>query len=192
MSTRKTFAAYIDRDGTICEEGNYISRPEQVLLLPGAAAGLKRIAELGGAIVVVTNQSGIGRGYYSEQDLAGVNERLHQYLEDEGVAWDALYYCPHYYGGEVAEYDVKCDCRKPASGMVERARKEFGLEGVKEFVIGDRDTDIGLGHNIGASTILVTTGYGAETAKRAAAGEFEVDFVADGLPAAAEWIGKQL
>lgn len=192
MLTGKTFTAYIDRDGTICEEGDYISRPEQVVLLPGAAAGLRRMAEMGGALVVVTNQSGIGRGYYSEKDLEQVNARLCQVLGDEGVAWDGLYYCPHYHGGEVKEYDIDCNCRKPKPGMVEKARRELKLAAAREFVIGDRETDIGLGHNIGAAAILVSTGYGGEVSKRVEAGELKVDFTAADLVAAAGWIEKQL
>jgi len=186
------FTVFLDRDGTICAEGNYISRPEQVVLLPGAVDGLRRMVDLGGCLVVVTNQSGIGRGYYTEKDLEAVNGRLQELLAEHKLAWDALYYCPHFAGGEVKEYDIECNCRKPRPGMIERAREEMDLPSGPAFVIGDRETDLLLGKNTGCRSILVTSGYGAEEAKRVASGEVEADFVAAGLPEAVVWIESQL
>lgn len=168
-------AIFLDRDGTIIVDSGYLCDPAGVELLPGAVAGLRRMQALGLALVVVTNQSGIGRGYYDRAAADRVGQRLDDLLAAEGVRLDGVYICPH------APQDG-CACRKPRPGLVEQASRELGLEPAASFVIGDKACDIGLGEAVGATTILVTTGSGETTR---AAGDCRPDHVATGLDAAA-------
>lgn len=171
-------AVFLDRDGTLIEERHYLHEPDEVVLLPGAIEGLRRLRDLGLALVVVTNQSGIGRGYYDADALSRVHTRLIGLLAAEGVRLDGLYACPH-------TPEDGCACRKPRPGLVEQARRELGLAPAGSFVIGDKACDIVLGQAIGAVTVLVTTGYGAQTV---ANGSCRPDYVAADLGAAARII----
>lgn len=146
----------LDRDGTIIVDKNYLSDPAGVELLPGAAEGLLLLQKSGFGLVVVTNQSGIGRGYYSIQDMDAVNKRMCLLLADSGIVFDGIYFCPH------GPHD-KCDCRKPLPGMALRAAAELGFELELAVVIGDKAADLDLARAIGARSVLVRTGYGAMT-----------------------------
>jgi len=168
-------AVFLDRDGTIIEERHYLADPAGVVLLPGAVEGLRRMRGLDLALVVVTNQSGVGRGYYGYEAVERVHDRLRELLAAGGVRLDGIYVCPH------APEDA-CACRKPRPGMVERACRELGLDATASFVIGDKACDIALGRAVRATTILVTTGYGE---KELAAGGCRPDHVAAGLSEAA-------
>jgi D-glycero-D-manno-heptose 1,7-bisphosphate phosphatase len=145
----------LDRDGTIIVERNYLSHPDQVELIPHAADGLAHLATMGLGLVVVTNQSGIGRGYFDEARLAQIHRRMCEMLAGHGVFLDRIYVCPH-----TPEDD--CDCRKPRTHMIASAAAEFGFDPAEAFVIGDKPCDIELGRRVGAKTFLVRTGYGAE------------------------------
>ena len=169
-------AAILDRDGTIIADRDYISDPAEVALLPNAAPGLRRLAALGLRLVVVTNQSGIGRGCFDESQLAAVNNRMEELLRDEGIEIAGIWHCPH-------RPDDGCSCRKPNAGLVDRAAQALGFDPGRAVVIGDKASDIELGKRIGAATILVRTGYGAGTA---ASGAAEPDRIADDLLDAAE------
>ncbi len=181
-----TRAAILDRDGTIIVDRDYISDSAEVELLPNAASGLRRLAALDLRLVVVTNQSGIGRGLFDETRLAEINARLRELLSREGVELAGIWYCPHH-------PDTGCACRKPNTKLVEEAADALGFDPRRSVVIGDKASDIELGKRIGAATILVRTGYGARTV---AGGAVEPDRVADdlleaaqivaGLPAAAD------
>jgi D-glycero-D-manno-heptose 1,7-bisphosphate phosphatase len=170
----------LDRDGTLIVERHYLSRPEDVQLLPGALAGLQRLRQLGLGLVVITNQSGIGRGYFDQAALDAVHARLRQLLQDGGVHLDGIYVCPH--GPEDG-----CACRKPATGLVRQAAAELGFEPAEAFVIGDKASDVEMGRRLGATTLLVRTGYGREHEQ----GKVQADFVVDDLGAVAEVITKQ-
>jgi D-glycero-D-manno-heptose 1,7-bisphosphate phosphatase len=161
-----------DRDGTIIEEREYLSRPEQVTLLPGAGAALRELREMGFGLIVITNQSGIGRGFFDQTQLESVHERLRELLKQEGVHLDGLYVCPH-------KPDDDCPCRKPKLALLQKAAEElrFSLENI--IVIGDKAADIEMGYIAGAVTVLVRTGYGAQTE-----GDVPADFVVDDLAAA--------
>jgi D-glycero-D-manno-heptose 1,7-bisphosphate phosphatase len=175
-------AAFLDRDGTINVERNYLSDPAEVTLLPGAVAGLRRLREMGYALVVLTNQSGLARGYFTAARLEEIHARLRGMLAAEGVELDGIYVCPH--GPE-----DDCDCRKPLPGLARRAAAELGLDLAASVMIGDKAADLGLGRAIGArAAILVRTGHGA--AEEAEAGPL-ADFVADDLAAAAAWIAAR-
>ena len=172
----------LDRDGTIIVERHYLSDPDQVELIPGAVEGLRRLREMGLGLAVVTNQSGVGRGLFDTTRLDLIHRRMSELLEAEGVSLDGIYYCPH-----TPEDD--CGCRKPRTGLLERASKELGLDFETAFVVGDKPVDIELGRRVGATTFLVRTGYGAEVI---AQGPVDCDYVVDDLRQAAGVIARLL
>lgn len=144
---------FVDRDGTINREVHHLSDPDQLELLPDAAEGLRELHRAGCTLVVVSNQSPIGRGMFTEARLLEINSRLTEMLKAQGVTIDGWYWCPH------APWEG-CDCRKPAPGMFLRARDEMGVILEKSWVVGDRLTDLRAGRQVGARAILVATGYG--------------------------------
>lgn len=155
-------AVFLDRDGTIIEDKHYLHDPGGVELIPGAADGLRRLRGLGLRLVLVSNQSGVGRGYFGRGDVERVQGRLIELLAAQGVALDAFYICPH-----APEQD--CDCRKPAPGLVRRACAELGLDARASFVVGDKPCDVELAQATGGRGILVRTGGGARHAEAMAA-----------------------
>jgi len=168
----------LDRDGTINQEREYLSSPDELELLPGAADGIRRMRELGLAVVVVTNQSGVARGYFDEARVHEVHDRLRAMLGKQGAALDGIYYCPH-------GPDDGCECRKPRTALAEAAARELGGDLSASFVVGDKASDIRLGCAVGAATVLVRTGYGARTEGDGGAG---ADYVVDDLIEAARVI----
>src|SRR6185503_15969220 len=145
----------LDRDGTVIVERNYLSDPEGVELLPGAAAGLRKMQALGLRLVLITNQSGVGRGLFKMEAVEAVHERMISFLADQGIRLDSIFVCPH-------RPDEGCRCRKPEPALAHLAADRLGFNSADSVVIGDKACDIRLGENIGASTILVRTGYGDE------------------------------
>ena len=172
----------LDRDGTIILEKHYLSSPNQVELLSGAAEGLRDMSAMGFGLVVVTNQSGIGRGYFTEETLDRVNQKMIDLLGEHDVYLDGIYHCPH------TPQDA-CSCRKPKPELLLKAAKDKHFDPSKCFVVGDKGSDIQLGKAVGATTILVNTGYGREAAK-----DFNVqpDFIVDGLSNVLENISHHL
>ncbi len=168
----------LDRDGTIIEHVHYLSDPEDVKLIAGVVAALEKMSKLGFGLIVLTNQSPIGRSLFSEDRLAEINLRLVNLLREEGVELNAIYYCPHL-------PEDKCICRKPEVGMVSMAVDQFGFDPKESFVIGDKQCDIELGQRVGATTILVRTGYGAEEEKKLIV---PADYVVNDLAEAAQII----
>jgi D-glycero-D-manno-heptose 1,7-bisphosphate phosphatase len=146
---------FLDRDGTINREVHHLSDPDQLELLPGAAEGLRKLCEAGCVLIVVSNQSPIGRGMFTEDRLREIHARLGEMLAAEGVKVSGWYWCPH------APWD-NCDCRKPAPGLFLRARNERGVILEKSWIVGDRLSDLKGGRQVGARAILVATGYGQE------------------------------
>ena len=174
--------AILDRDGTIIEEKNYLSNPDEVELLPGAAEGLRILREMDLGLVVLTNQSGLGRGYFDKEQLDAVHERMTGLVAEEGVRLDGIYYCPHIPG-------ERCDCRKPKDGLLRRAAADLKFNPSKSFVIGDKPCDVELGRRVGATTILVGTGYGSEFIHDPSVA---ADYVMDDLLAAAQTVRARL
>jgi D-glycero-D-manno-heptose 1,7-bisphosphate phosphatase len=168
----------LDRDGTINVDCDYLCDPRKLELIPGAADGLRRLAGLGLGLVVITNQSGVSRGLIQPEQLEAVQARLGQLLAGEGIGLDGIYSCPH------GPADG-CNCRKPLTGLVEQAARELHFDPRLAFMVGDKASDIELGRRVGAVTLLVRTGYGAETERAALA---RADHVVDDLAQAADVI----
>jgi len=179
-------AVFLDRDGTIAEEVGYLNHASRFRMFPFVAAAIRRLNEAGLPVIVVTNQSGVGRGYFPESLVHSVNELMKKDLAAAGARIDAVYYCPH------TSAD-RCDCRKPKTSLLERAAREHLIELSRSFVVGDRYGDIELARNVRARGILVRTGYGeGELAWHSAKWPTQPDFVAEDLSKAADWILRQL
>ncbi len=172
---------FLDRDGTLIQHYPYLSAPERVALTPGAGEAVARLNASNYAVVVVTNQSGLARGLVTETQLSAIHARLRALLRAESAALDALYYCPHLPDGKVSRYRRTCRCRKPGPGMVERAVRELGLEGLPAWVVGDDQRDLELAARVGARSILVRTGLGAATEQGLASSGVEPFAVVDDL-----------
>jgi len=168
----------LDRDGTINVERHYLADPDQVELTEGAGEGLRHLRDLGCELLVVTNQSGVGRGYFTEATLDRIHDRLVERLAAEGVRLSGIYVCPH-----VPEDG--CRCRKPGTALLEQAARERGFDPRDAFVIGDKASDVAMGRRAGSTTLLVRTGYGAGVAD---AGDVTADHVVEDLREAARVI----
>jgi len=172
----------LDRDGTINVEREYLSDPGQLELLPGVASGLRHLRKLGLGLVVITNQSGISRGFFDWACLDLIHQRLCGLLAAEGIQLDGIYVCPH-------QSSDGCTCRKPQPELLEKSAREHHFKPCEAFVIGDKIIDIELGQQVSATTLLVRTGYGAQVAEQMAA---TWDYAVDDLASAAVVIERLL
>jgi D-glycero-D-manno-heptose 1,7-bisphosphate phosphatase len=180
-STRRP-AVFLDRDGTLVVEREYLSDPDDLELLPGVPDALKAMRNAGYALVLVSNQSGVGRGYFSLARAYETMARLRVMLRRHRVEFDAIYFCPH-------RPDEHCGCRKPGTLLLERAEDDLQLRLSSSAMVGDKLLDVATAQRAGAVGVLVRTGYGDAEAKRASADEsVRPDHVADDLHAAADWI----
>lgn len=180
-------AVFLDRDGTIIEEVGYLDRPERVELFPWTIDAIRVLNRAGLAVVLVSNQSGVARGFFTEAVVDAVHQRLADMLAEGGARIDAYYYCPHHPDGKVPQYAQPCSCRKPGRALVDRAVQEFGIDPARSFVVGDRWLDVALGRVVGARSILVRTGYGASEETKPPA-DVAADAVTDNVIAASSWI----
>ncbi len=167
-------AAFLDRDGTLIVEKEYLADPAGVELIPRAAEALRTLAAAGYRLVVVTNQSGIARGYYTEADFLAVQRRVEERFAEAGVRFNGVYFCPHH-----PEITGPCDCRKPGLGMYRRAARELGLDPARSIYVGDRVTDVIPARELGGLGFLVRTGYGELHAAQAPPGVLVVDDLAE-------------
>jgi len=163
-------AVFVDRDGTLMVERHYLADPEGVVLVPSALAALRELSDVGYALVVVTNQSGIARGLYTVEEYRAVAARLEAVLAAGGVAVDGTYFCPHH-----PDLTGPCRCRKPDTGMYERAAEELGLDLARSWYVGDKVSDVLPALALGGRGILVRTGYGREEENGAPDGVHVVD-----------------
>jgi len=200
MKDKKTLraAVFLDRDGTINEDKGYIGNPDDIVLIAGAAEAIKKLNERHIPVIVITNQSGLARGFYREADLERVNKRLEALLKEKGAHIDGLYYCPHH-------PDDKCECRKPQTELIMDAARDHETDLARSVMVGDKYSDMELGRRAGMTDVLVLTGYGTvalEELKQGVMGGLEgffeaggggrglsdLDFVAEDLGEAVAWI----
>lgn len=163
-------AVFLDRDGTVIVEKHFLSRPDEVELLPSAGESIARLNSLGVVVVVVTNQSGVARGYFAERCVAEIHSRLDELLAGCGARVDRYEYCPHHPTDGIGEYRIDCDCRKPRPGMLTRAAAVLNVDLSRSLMVGDRLADLEAGTNAGCHSALVRTGYG-----RAVVLDFDAD-----------------
>ena len=183
-------AVFLDRDGTLLEEAGYLDRLERLLFFPFAIDAVRLLNRGGFAVVIITNQSGVGRGMYEEDFVLRAHEVVDQRVKAGGGRIDGYYYCPHHPSAEVERYRRDCSCRKPGPGMLQQAAKELDLDLARSFAVGDKWTDVQAGVAAGARGILVRTGYGrsSETSPKR---PIVPELIADDLIAAASWILRQ-
>lgn len=182
-------AVFIDRDGTLTDEVGYVNHPSRLRMLPRSAEAIRLLNAAGLPAVVVTNQAGLARGYFTEDVLTKVNELLIAQLATAGARLDGIYVCPHHPTEGAAPYRVRCECRKPKAGLLRRAAAELGLDLERSTMIGDKPSDLVPGREVGAATVLVLTGYGrGEWEYRRDTFEVKPDHVADDLLDAVQWV----
>jgi D-glycero-D-manno-heptose 1,7-bisphosphate phosphatase len=178
-------ALFLDRDGTLIVEKHYLHRPEEVEIIPGSAAALRELSGRGFLLFLVTNQSGVGRGYFTMSDVDRVHAHLEAELAADDVLFDAIYVAPE-------APDQPSRGRKPSPAFLEDAARDFGIDLARSFIVGDRLIDLQTGWNAGcARSLLVRTGEGALTESRASAGSLRDAVVVDDLAAACRWILAQ-
>jgi D-glycero-D-manno-heptose 1,7-bisphosphate phosphatase len=153
-------AVFIDRDGTVNEQMGYINHISRFALLPGAEEAIRVLNSHQYLVIVVSNQSGVARGYFPIELVDEVHAHMRVLLGKEGAFVDGIFFCPHYPRGVVPEYSIECDCRKPKTGLIEKACETFDVDMANSYVIGDRYSDIELALRLNLEGILVTTGYG--------------------------------
>ena len=187
----KNWGVFLDRDGTVTEEVGYVNHPSRLRLIPGAAEGIRMINEAGVPVILATNQAGVARGYFTEELVREVMERLHALLKAQGARLDAVYYCPHHPSAGEPPYRAECECRKPKPGMLLKGALDLGLDLSCSYVVGDKISDVAFAKAAGARGIMVLTGYGlGEFTYQRGGWKLQPDFLADDLCAAAEWILK--
>lgn len=167
----------LDRDGTINVDRHYLSDPAQLEFAPGAVGGLQKLSAAGCRLIIITNQSGVGRGFFDLQQLERVHDTLRRMLEDIGVSVEGVYVCPH-------APDAGCGCRKPESGLMELAAKELKFNPARSFVIGDKESDVQFGLRCGATTILIDS-HGEQACSQAC-------YRVRDLLEAAEWVVRRV
>ena len=181
---RMNRAVFLDRDGTLIEERDFLRRPEQVAIFPGVPAALKRLMDAGYLLFIVSNQSGVGRGYFTLAEVEAVNAHLLRQLGQAGVRFEKVYFAPE-------SPEMPSRGRKPSPQFLLDARDEFALDLAASYMVGDKLSDLECGWKAGLKkSLLVRTGYGAET-ERASADKTKLAWVVDDLEAAVEWILAQ-
>jgi len=181
-------AIFIDRDGCLTEEVGYVNHVSRLRLLPRTADAIRRLNRAGVPAVMVTNQAGIARGYFSEAVLDAVNAELVRQLAAVGARLDGLYVCTHHPDEGEPPYRMRCDCRKPRPGLLRRAARDLGLDLSGSVMVGDKISDVAVGQSVGAAGVLVLTGYGrGEWEHQQAQWTSKPDHVAEDLLDAVDW-----
>ena len=184
----KQKAVFLDRDGVINEEVNYLKRPEQMEMINGSAVAVKKLNDSDYLGIVVTNQSAVARGLCSDNDIAEIHKRLDVLLSEKHAFLDRIYYCPHHpergFEGEDEQYKIECECRKPKTGMLLQAEQDFNIDEEESFIIGDATVDVMTGINAGVKTILVRTGHAGKDRKY----DCQSDFIFENLKEAVYFI----
>ncbi|MCB0306632.1 MAG: D-glycero-beta-D-manno-heptose 1,7-bisphosphate 7-phosphatase [Calditrichaeota bacterium] len=185
-------AAFLDRDGTLNVDVGYPDSLEKIVLIPGAVEAVQLLNRAGYAVVVVSNQSGVARGYFDEARVQAINRGVAEMFAQAGARIDGFYYCPHLPEAAVARYRRACGCRKPAPGMLQKAVREMHLDLARSLIIGDKYSDIAAGKALGLQAVLVRTGEGPRQHARYGADDAipQPDYIADDVLAAVRWLLK--
>ena len=182
-------AVFLDRDGTVNEELGYINHIDRFRMFPYAAPAIRRLNQAAIPVVLITNQAGVAMGYFPEELVKDIHDRLERELASAGARLDAIYYCPHHPNATVTEYRLDCECRKPSPGMLERAAVALDLDLKSSYVIGDRFRDIETAIRVGAKGVLVLSGYGkGEYLYQSEGWSRMPDHIAEDLHAAVNWV----
>ncbi len=182
-------AVFLDRDGTLSEEVGYVNHLDRFKLYPWTAQAVRRLNQAGLQVIVITNQSGVARGYFPESLVQEIHQLLQAQLAAAGAFLDGIYYCPHHPEGSVLPYRISCACRKPGTGLIQRAALEKNLDLTSSFIVGDRYQDLRPGFTVNARTILVLSGYGkGEYLYQKDTWPRQPDFAAPTLLEAVDWI----
>ncbi len=184
----KKRAIILDRDGTINEDVGYPRLPSQIKIYPASFEALRKINASGFLAVIITNQSGIGRGYLTEAELETIHKKMKADFAAHGVHVDGIYFCPHYDLSSDPRYKKDCACRKPMPGLALQAARDLGIDLAGSYYIGDKVEDILFGLNIGARPVLVQTGFGIETEKKLAEMNIRPAHAAPDIGDAVDWI----
>ena len=191
---KKNIAVFLDRDGTINEEVGYLDSLEKLKMIPAAYEAIKLINLNGMKAVVISNQAGVAKGFFTEEFVHTVNKRLLALLKKKGAIIDKFYYCPHHPEEGKGVYLQKCHCRKPAPGMMLQAARELNIDLSRSYLVGDRFLDMEAAKNAGAKGILVKTGYGEDLLQDdgpdRATPAGKPDFIATDILDAVLWILK--
>lgn len=184
-----TKAVFLDRDGTINEEMGYINHVSRFKIFDYVPQAIKLLNEAGYKVIVVTNQSGVARGYFSEELVNKLHQSLIENAKESSAEIDKIYYCPHHPTEGLGKYRLDCECRKPKTGMIEKARREFNLDMSSSYLIGDRYKDIVFGKKTGLHSIMVLTGYGrGEYTYQRGSWKIRPDHISENLLEAAKYI----
>lgn len=185
-------AVFLDRDGTINEEVGYLRDLTMLRLVPGAAGAIRRLNDADYQVIVVTNQSGVARGYFPESQVHEAHDLLARLLQQEGAQLDAIYFCPHHPSAGNSRYTGPCDCRKPGTGLLDRAARERSIDLSRSFMVGDKWSDVELGQRAGCRSVLVRTGFAHDDPGNVRPPQVQdPDFVAHDLAEAVDWILDQ-
>jgi D-glycero-D-manno-heptose 1,7-bisphosphate phosphatase len=184
----KKKAVFLDRDGTLNVDDGYPSSFHEIVIYPASYEAVRKLNSAGLLAIVITNQSGIGRGLLTENDLAALHCQMSASFSNQGARLDAFYYCPHYERSTIPHYRLDCSCRKPNAGLALRAAADFSIDLERSYMIGDKVEDILFGLTIKATSILVRTGFGEESLPRLLEAGAKPSFVAEDILEAADWI----
>ncbi len=188
LNRRGHKAAFIDRDGTLIEEREFLTEEKDIEIFPHTPAAVRLLRELGYLLVVVSNQSGVARGLLTEQRMFEINEEIFRRLDRQDARPDLFFYCPHHPDAAVREYAVNCQCRKPSPGMIRMAQQVVEIDVQRSVSIGDKLSDVSLCQQLGGTGILVLTGYGQSERTHIELSGTYPDYIARDILDAAQWL----
>lgn len=190
---KSRIGVFMDRDGTVSKEIGYVNHPARYELLPRTAAAIRKLNQAGIKALLTTNQAGVARGYFKEDMIWKVHDKLERLLKEKDAYLDSIYYCPHHPDVGEGKYRQDCDCRKPKPGLLIQGKEEFDLDLTKSYMIGDKISDVEVGQEVGAKGVLVLTGYGLGAYEyEREQWNVEPDYIAKDLLDAVNWILKDI
>lgn len=184
-------AVFLDRDGAVNEEVDYLGAIEQFEFIAGSVEAIRLLNDAGLKTIIITNQAGVARGLYDEKRLRQIHYYMEEELRKQGARLDGVYYCPHHPTAGLGAYKIDCACRKPRPGMLKQAARDLKIDLQKSFVVGDKLSDLQAGRAVHCKTVLVRTGYGQNTENELPGEDFQPDHIADNLLTAVRWLLAQ-